>query len=208
MLQALLDEQQVKLDNNQREKEVEEQRKQEEQNKAFEAEQKQRQENYKKMEKLHDIMDNLTDTDNGYFGHKNSTEFTTVQTKLYDFLKKKEQNVEFKPEQTQELKDALTAYLKHVGMGVASHHNGNVRKENVLTALNIIDPVEAVKFEGMAEAERRGKSTSKQIKLSDLMDKDSVKRDPNKKRTAVAPVGNQAKDLKAPNNVPAPKKNK
>ena len=202
--------QKVKLDDHQREKEAEEQRKQEEQNKAFEAEQKQRQENYKKMDKLRDILDNLNDTNNGYFGHTNSKQFEQVQNKLYDFISNKDDNISFEPDQTEKLKTALTDYLKHVGMGVASHKNGNIRKENVLAALNIIDPKEALVYKGMADAKRDGKGTSKQIDLDKLMEKEYIKRENKPRRELNAGnVSKPAKDIEGPKPAPlAPKKNK
>jgi hypothetical protein len=190
--------------------EREERERQRVENERQQAELQKRNENEAKMDKLRDILDNLNDTNNGYFGHKNSKQFEQVQNKLYDFISNKADNISFEPDQTEKLKTALTDYLKHVGMGVASHKNGNIRKENVLAALNIIDPKEALVYKGMADAKRDGKGSSKQIDLEKLMEKEYIKRENKPRRELKAGnVSKPSKEFEGPKPAPlAPKKNK
>lgn len=91
-------------------------------------------------------------------------------------------------------------------MGVASHHNSNVRKENVLAALNIINPTLAINYEGRAQEARKGKKDSKQIKLNELMGKDTVSRT-KPRRDETLKVSKPSKDIEGPHPAPiAPKK--
>lgn len=147
------------------------------------AEREERARNDAKMSSLGDILDNLKDTGKGYFNHKNTDEFKAVVNQLQDFIDKKDKNITFKPEQTKDLQDALTAYLEHTGMKTAWHESGNIRKDNVLAALNLINPDKAKEYEMKANSVRR---ESKKINLDTLMEKEGVKRSPDRKRRAEA----------------------
>lgn len=161
------------------------------------AEAQRRSDNEAKMEKLHDILDNLNDTNNAYFGHTNSKEYDQVRKHLYDFVTNKAENISFAPDRTEKLQTALTKYLDHVGMGVASHRNGEIRKENVLAALNLINPEKAHDYEVKASVKRDGKKDSVQIDLKTLMDKDTVKRTAPRRQNVVK-VGAPSKDIEGP----------
>lgn len=147
------------------------------------AAQEQRDRNDAKMSSLNDILDNLKDTGKGYFNHKNTKEYNAVLTQLQDFIDKKDKNIEFKPEQTKDLQDALTGYLDHTGMDTAWHESGNIRKENVLAALSLINEDKAKEYEMKANSVRR---ESKKINLETLMQREGVKRSPDRKRRAEA----------------------
>ena len=128
-------------------------------------------------------MENLKDTKNAYTGHTNTDAFNAVVNNLKDFLDKKEENINFTKGQTEKLENALTDYLDHTGMKVAWHEKGNVRKENVLAALNLINPDKAKEYEQKANSVRK---ESKKINLDLLMEKEGVRRktDNSKKGTA------------------------
>ena len=160
------------------------------------------------MARLSDIIDNLRDTGNAYSGHKNTGEFNAVITQLQDFVDNKDRTIQFRPDQTRNLEEALTKYLNHTGMDTAWHEKGNIRKENVLAALNLINPDKAKEYEQQANSVRRA---SKKIDLNTLMEKDTVKRDPNKKRNGNLPREdkNPSRDIEGPHPAPvAPKKGK
>ena len=151
-----------------------------------------------KMEQLQDLLDNLTDTKNGYAGHDNTTEYGKVIDQLQKFTGDTDKNIDFSKENTKDLKDALTGYLNHVGMDTAWHRNGNVRKENVLAALNIIDPETAKIFEQQANNVRR---KSKQLDLNTLMEKEGIKR-PDEKRRNRQPSAQSAQNVKKEEKLP------
>ena len=204
-----INDQKNKIDENQLQRQQQEQQRQDELDHQFAAEQQRKQDNYAKLDKLDDILANLNETNNGYFGHKNSTQFETMRNQLYNFVNDREKNVEFKPEQTERVQKALTDYLDHVGMGVASHHNGNVRKENALAALNLINPDLAHDYEVKASVKREKEKDSKKIDLKTLMEKDTVKRDPNKpKHKNKNLVEKEIKDPKLPEMTGAVRKDK
>ena len=150
-----------------------------------EQEQAERDRNDKRMKSLNDIMENLKDTGNAYAGHKNTNEFNAVVSQLQSFIDKKDENITFTKKQTENLEKALTDYLDHTGMKVAWHKDGNVRKENVLAALNLINPDKAKEYNAKADKVR---SESKRINLDQLMEKEGVKRSADRKRKATAPV--------------------
>ena len=117
---------------------------------------------------------------------------------LQKFTGDTDKNIDFSKENTKDLKDALTGYLNHVGMDTAWHRNGNVRKENVLAALNIIDPETAKIFEQQANNVRR---KSKQLDLNTLMEKEGIKR-PDEKRRNRQPSAQGAQNVKKEEKLP------
>ena len=158
-------------------------REREERAQRAERERNERVQNDAKMSSLGDILDNLKDTKNAYWGHENSDQFNAVISQMQNFIDKKDDNITFKPEQTEALKKACTDYLDHTGMKSAWHEKGNIRKENVLAALNLIDPAKAKEYEQKANTVR---GERKKISLDTLMEREGVRRSPDRKRRAEA----------------------
>ncbi len=203
----LIEEQKAKLEQNQQQKQQEEQQRQEALDHEYAVAQQKKNENYKKLDKLDDILANLIETDKGYFGHSNSKKYEKMLKELDKFVGDREKNVDLTPEKTKDLKKALVEYLDHVGMGVAHHHNGNVRKENALAALDLIDHEKAHDYEVKASVKREGEKDRKKISLDTLMDRENVKRDPNKpKNRKVSDVIKEEKGANDLNNQKAKKK--
>ena len=133
-------------------------------------------ENDPKMEKLNDILLNLKETGTGYLWHKNTDEFNKVTEMLEDFLKDKDKNIDFHPDKTKNLTKALTDYLDEKGMKTAHHSSGDVRKENVLAALAVVDLDKAKEYEQKALSVRKGTESRKKVTLSELEKNENVNR--------------------------------
>nr|MCR5178389.1 hypothetical protein [Lachnospiraceae bacterium] len=126
-----------------------------------------------RLEQLQDILDNLQDTGRGYFGHSNSKEYNDVVEKLTDYLADGRTSVDPSDPATVWLTGALAAYLDHTGMDTAWHKSGNIRKENILAALNLVDHDTALTYEAKANKVRNSRS---KISLDTLMDSEHIKR--------------------------------
>ncbi|MBR3104986.1 MAG: hypothetical protein IKH46_14325 [Lachnospiraceae bacterium] len=137
--------------------------------------------------KFDDILDALTGTKNGYLWHRNSTEYDNLVNAIRD-ASVKAYNGTRATDMTNE-KQAIVDYLNHVSKDTAWHGNGNVRKENALKALNLIDPEAAKNYVTEANRVRKEKN---HINLDQLMEKEYGKKERHERRNADPQAENPA----------------